>query len=226
MTTPLVVYTCITGGKATDGLKAVIAPQDDARRKVRYVCFTDSLTEQEGLDLGWEILPPLWRHEKDHRRTSRWHKVNSHRCFDNPLVLWHDATHQLCVNPWEIVDKHLGASHVASFKHPQRDCVYDELQACLHLKKDDPTVMAMQVNRYRMMGYPAHHGLLETTLTLRRNELVTRRFNDLWWREIVEGSVRDQLSVGYALWKSEARVAIVPGSRTTCKYFNFTPHCR
>jgi hypothetical protein len=221
---PLIVYTAITGG-IRDRLRPVNIPADEASRKVRYVVFTDSVTEVQGRELGWEVLPPAWRHADNPRRTARWHKVNSHECFpDAQLTLWLDGSHMVKTNPWSLVDKYLSSSHIATFHHGERNCVYQELEACIRLKKDDPGLMTSQIQRYRMLGYPVGHGLFETSVMLRRHGAEVKKFNAKWWDEIRDGSYRDQLSVNYVAFKLGVSVATIPGHRSQSPYFDFYPH--
>ena len=44
--------------------------------------------------------------------------------------------------------------------------------------------------------------LFETGILMRRNCDSIKRLNELWWKELDTGSVRDQLSFPYVLWKN------------------------
>lgn len=231
----LVVYTAIIGN-TRDVPRPIVAPRSDGSRETRFVCFTDAdrcLPSQRG---GWEMRPPYWEHATSSRRTARWHKVNAHLLFDRDgdcgFSLWHDGTHQLTIDPWWLVAIYLtgGYEHndadLATFRHPDRDCVYAELDACLRLRKDDPAVMRDQVERYRAAGYPRHAGLFETSAVLRRHCPATQAFNDAWWAEIAAGSCRDQLSVNWAARRTNVQYSIMEGRRDRSPYFNFYPHHR
>jgi hypothetical protein len=218
----LIVYTAITGG-FNDMLAAPRVPPDAKGRPVRYICFSDSKIICPD---GWEWRPVLLR-ERDPRRTARWHKTMSHIIFPSAeFTLWHDASHHLKVNPWHVIDFGLAGSRAfATFKHPQRDCVYQEIQACLLLRKDVPARLYTQAERYRREGYPARCGLFETACVARRRSPLSARLNEIWWKEIKEGSCRDQVSLPYAMWKSGLKhVGVLKGCRDKSPYFTFRAH--
>ena len=218
----MIVYTAIIGTKR-DALRPVVAPADDKGRPVEYVCFTDM--HASAAPSGWQLRPPLWQHA-DPRRSARWHKIMGHTSLgdSNKHSLWIDGTVQLLVNPWELVDRYLTDRDIAVFRHHERVCVYQELEMCLRLGYDDPDVMRRQVERYREEGYPPRRGLWEMGAFLRSHTPAIQQFNQLWWREVEYGSVRDQLSVNYAAWKLSLPPAYMAGNIFTNPYFNFTRH--
>jgi hypothetical protein len=216
MMQPLVVYTAICGAFPN----ILREPLNLGDRPVRFVCFTDLTNLATG---PWEILPPAYRHENP-RRTARWHKTRSHGLFPGAITLWMDGNQQLTEDPWLLADRYLGEHDIATYKHPQRSCIYAELAACTALKKDDPKIMNAQVARYRDTGYPADHGLAETTVMLRKDTQQVRLLNDLWWSEIRQGSLRDQLSFNYALWRLGLDYSIIAGSRAHPVHFKFFTH--
>jgi hypothetical protein len=151
----------------------------------------------------------------------------SHLLFaDAQFTLWHDGSHHLKVNPWDVIDDSLSDDReFATFKHPMRDCIYEETQACLQLKKDAPGRLLEQAERYSQEGYPAGEGLFETSCIARRNSAAVAGLNDLWWREIQRSSCRDQISLPYVIWKLNfAQLAVLSGNGTDSAYFTFRPH--
>jgi Protein of unknown function (DUF616) len=219
----VIVYTTILGSHR-DRLRAIVAPADPQGRPVRYICFTDVLGPQEAY--GWELRSPLWKHPNP-RRASRWHSINAHLALGDgiPHSLWQDASLQLETNPWELVDRYLtDARELATFRHPERSCIYQELETCLRLRLDDAAVMRKQVDRYREEGYPPGRGLFEASALLRTHTPRVRQFNEMWWREVAFGSVRCQLSVNYVAWKLNLPFAYLSGSRICSPYFKFYLH--
>lgn len=219
---PLVVYTAIMGG-FNDLLTAIKVPPDLKRRPIRYFCFSDSNSK---CPPGWELRPPLFR-DRDPRRVARWHKIMSHLIFPSAeFTLWHDGSHHLSANPWEVIDTGLARGRMfATFKHPLRDCVYQEIQACLMLKKDLPARLYAQAERYLRAGYPQRHGLFETSCVARCAAAAIAKLNEAWWRELEQGSCRDQVALPYAIWKTGVTgIGVLPGSRDKSKYFLFRPH--
>jgi len=91
------------------------------------------------------------------------------------------------------------------------------------MRKDDETVMRRQVLRYQQEGINCS-GLFETSVVLRKHTPTVRTFDELWWNQIKNGSVRDQLSVNYAANRTDLRTAFLTGDRAKSPYFHFYPH--
>lgn len=88
-------------------------------------------------------------------------------------------------------------------RHPERDCLYDEAAVCKAWALDDPARIDAQMQRYRAMGYPTHHGLYMTGIIARWHDRAhVRAMCECWWEEYRRGSRRDQLSLNYAIWQS------------------------
>lgn len=87
--------------------------------------------------------------------------------------------------------------------HPSRDCVYDEAAAVVRFGKDTAGNVGETTRRYREEGYPAHAGMAETCVVLRRhNDTRCRLFDEAWATELLRNSHRDQLSFNYVAWKT------------------------
>jgi hypothetical protein len=82
-------------------------------------------------------------------------------------------------------------------KHPSRNCVYQEADACIRLNKDDKTIIKNQISKYEKEGFPKDSGMVASGVfiyTLSHNVV---EFLDSWWLEIKKHSRRDQLSFNY-----------------------------
>ena len=87
--------------------------------------------------------------------------------------------------------------------HSMRDCAYDEAQVCKILKKGNKNAINNQMMEYKKNGFPKNYGLLECPIIVvdLQNEN-GKIILDAWWDEFVKwGSMRDQLSLPYVLWK-------------------------
>ena len=51
------------------------------------------------------------------------------------------------LHPGKLAQDYLKEADLALFRHPIRDCLYDEAHVCARQNKDDPGVMARQMNR-------------------------------------------------------------------------------
>jgi len=86
--------------------------------------------------------------------------------------------------------------------HRHRDCIYEELEACIRLKKDDPQIMRKQIDSYRNAAMPERYGLIEANLIVRdHHNPACIEIMEKWWQEIAKHSGRDQLSLPFVLWK-------------------------
>ncbi len=82
--------------------------------------------------------------------------------------------------------------------HPHRSSVWAEAKRCIELNKDSAQTINAQMDRYRAENYP-DVGMVATGVIIRKagNEA----FAEDWWKEIKNGSVRDQLSFNYVAHK-------------------------
>lgn len=215
---PLVVYTAIAGDNG-DALRHPLCDQPG----VRLVCFTDRPVPDPG---PWEVRPLAWAGPTP-RRTARWHKVNSHRLFPGAeAAVWADGSMQLRVPAARLVADGLSGHNVlASFKHPDRDCVYAEHVACRRLRKDDPALMQRQIDHYKYAGYPPRNGLAETGCVV-RVPAACEAFEAEWWATLARFSHRDQLSFDFAAWRLKLPYARLEGSALRSPYFVFHAHRR
>lgn len=96
----------------------------------------------------------------------------------------------------------IGPQGIAMIKHPERDCIYDEAVKCTRMTKCKGMPVLEQTEHYRAQGYPAHNGLMATTVfarDMRRPDLDAVIAD--WWEENLKWTCRDQLSLPYVLWK-------------------------
>lgn len=231
-----IIYSCVTG-KYDNVLSVLLQSKPIVGKDTELILFSDrpGLVESEvyrqvGSHVEWSVRPLVWRHPTCNIRTARWHKINSHLSLpEHDYSIWVDGSQRIkpvdlqleVVEPFQQNEK---KQPIATFKHPVRTCVYQEMSACNRLRKDNATLMSEQVKKYRSEDYPPYNGMVETACVVRNNSLPVRRFNDFWWNEIENGSRRDQLSFNYTSWKLEVAYGRVMGHRAESAYFEFVPH--
>ncbi|MFI2810121.1 glycosyltransferase [Microbulbifer sp. JSM ZJ756] len=188
------VYTSITGGYDDVILPELIVDDWD------YVIFTD-------LEIFGETIfevRPLPVDDLDPVRIARYIKLNPHKVLpDREYTLWIDGNVLLKSGDFseyinELIKEEVG---ITFRKHPERTCIYQEIEKCKELKKDDFGLMSNQLEKYRAESFPEDYGLFETNVVLRKNDPTVNKFNEAWWSELDCGSRRDQLSVMYAIQK-------------------------
>jgi hypothetical protein len=123
-----------------------------------------------------------------------------------------------------MVEYLLNDNAIAVFEHMQRNCVYQEAEACIKLRKAVADRIRAQVEHYRHEGYPYNNGLAETTAVLRKHTPEINALGDAWWTEMKTWTLRDQLSLDYLCWKHDIQYAQLEGGRTESTHFTWRPH--
>jgi len=182
-------------------------------------CFTDAAEHP-----AWTVVQTAG-FSSDPCRSAKAYKILIHRVFPNALYsLWMDANFHINCDLEALVDRYLHRCDVALHPHPERDCVYDEVLACMHYGKDDPATMSAQVIRYALDGFPRHAGLCAGGVILRRHTESTRLLNERWWQEISRGSRRDQLSFNYVARTLDIPYAPFDANLWSGPLFTYRPH--
>ena len=226
-----VVYSCVTGNYDKMS-ETILASRAQPEEDVSYVLFTDGIDGErvhraEGSDITWSVRPPHWKHQICRRRTARWHKLNSHVLFpDAEYTVWLDGSQRIkTIRPYyDLVAPYLVRHNIATFKHPNRTCVFQEIEACKMRRKDNHALMDRQAEAYRKASYPPFNGMVETACLVRRNCIEVSRFNNVWWDQMVNHSYRDQLSFNYTAWMLKQDYGLIPGCRDKSKFFDFVMH--
>lgn len=189
-----VVYTAIINGYDSLKIPHHLNPDWD------YICFSDR-ADFSG-QYPWEIRPIPYI-DGDPVRTARFVKVRPDILipeYENSI--WLDASivprdDFLCA----AFDTFLTSDQViSSVPHPFRTCVYQEIEACRKLGKDDKKSLNEIEQYLKQERFPSHLGLLETGVLFRKHNAPTiQAFHTEWWRLINKYSRRDQLSILPAL---------------------------
>ena len=193
----IAVYTAVANGYDKITIPEEIDPDVD------YYCFSDRKLIGPS---PWRFLP-LDYHNVDSTRITRFYKMHPFLYFSTyDYVIWIDANIQIRKNVLKkLIEVYkAGRNPVAFTTHPERNCTYAEADVCKRSARDEGTVIDGQMDNYRKAGFPEFQGLCETGVyvTSPRDPLAQKVFGD-WWREIENGSKRDQLSIMYVLWKNK-----------------------
>ena len=190
-----VVYTCLFGYAEAFNDFAYDADED-----ISYVCFTDNPDLRSDF---WEIRL-MSREMLDATRAAKRIKALPHRFFpDVDWSLYIDNTVRLKRQPRELFDRFLATSEspFVCFRHPWRDCIYDEADEVIRHQLDDPDRVREQVAYYRHIGYPERAGLAKATFMLRRHhEPALTAVMERWHQQVLRYSLRDQISLNPAAW--------------------------
>ncbi len=159
---------------------------------IEFVYFTDIAREIP----GWNVVVEK-RPEETSLLQAKWVKTHSHELFPNDVSMFMDANRALLRRPdheFKITTK---SAPVTVFQH-----YWDlprEYSKCMRHIGSKKKVLA-QRNAYRDDGFDwfESHAYIGNTI-IRHPSAVA--FNELWWRDILKYSHRDQLSLPYAAWK-------------------------
>lgn len=208
----VVVYSCVTGKR--DSIKR-LGFRDD----FQYVLFTD----QEAIDCDWEVR----RIEaSDPLTVARYHKHHPHELFPEATVtIWIDGTHWPYSSLAPLVGL-LGENHIAASRHFCRANSFDEAGVCLQSGMGDPERIQAQTDAYRAEGFPDDLGLFETSYLVRRNTGRLADLQRLWWSQMTEYCMRDQISLTYCLWRLNMGISVIPGFCRCGRndFFKMRPH--
>ena len=214
---------------------------------VVYTSIFDKYDEiqKQNLPDGWdwqcfseENSLPIY---EDNNRNAKRFKVLPHRYLqDYEYSIFIDGNMTVRGNIDELIEKYLSDANVAFFSHNEnnldaRNSAYDEAQTIFDLGeknmkrspergilnyKDNPFVIQKQMERYRMLRYPANDGLITGMVILRRhNEKDCIKTMEDWWTEIKYNSKRDQLSFNYCAWKNDLKFNYMDGDSRDNEYF-------
>jgi hypothetical protein len=209
----IAVYSCITGGYEPFRHNQATVGAD-------FFMFSDKYERSK----VWHFIEAT-KLFKDPRRNARYHKILAHEFFPNYDVwFWIDGSMEIKASPLYLVKEWMPYNDITLFRHPDRDCVYDEAVVCRGKQYDYPKVIDKQMMKYRRAGYPRKNGLSETKILIRYNTPKVVQFNKAWHYELMTGSLRDQLSFDYVAWKHKMRVNRVAPMQKGQKAFFYHKH--
>lgn len=191
----VVVYTAISGGYES------LLPQVWLNPAYDYVAFCDRPVMDGGC---WDVRAmDYW--SPDPVRMARYVKTHPHKYFEGyDHAVWVDANVLMRADISGYLEMLADRPDipVGGIPHPIRRTIASEAEAVIAAKKDDPTVIQQQMERYTAAGFPDKDGLIETNfLIVALKHPQAAKIMNLWWSEIDRGSRRDQLSLNYVLWQ-------------------------
>ena len=191
----IVIYTCLVGNYDSLPQPKVI------NNNYSYICFTNNLKFSK---IGiWDIRPIPFYHENP-TRMSRYVKLNPHLVLSEyDYSVYMDANLNIVDNDFYDIIENLVQNSIlmASVAHPNRKCIYDEINECIKLARDDYFLLRKTAQFLRRKNYPVNQGLYENNLIFRNhNSEIIKSVSEQWWSLYMKFSKRDQLSLCYVLW--------------------------
>lgn len=190
-----IIYTAIMGDYDDLHAPVVINPE------LKYVCFTNNKSLRSDI---WEIRYVENNENIQDGLFAKRFKILPHRLFpEYDTSIWVDANIQIDKDPILLMKKYQKYADILFFPHYARMCIYDEGEVCIHWGKDSKDKILRQLKKYLDEQYPLENGLMCGGYIVRnhnRKEIVT--VMEKWWFEVCNGSIRDQISLPYVLWKT------------------------
>lgn len=228
------IYSSIIGSYDSKILSKDQISNQEYLNNFDFILYTNMRKLKSNL---WKIIQIdesqyIFKNDKlDEPRTSYYPKTNPHllsELKDYSLSVWVDSS-ITDLNLKELY-KHCEDLEKSQFslaveKHPGRNCVYQELEACIILNKDDPNEMINHVEQYRKEGMPSNYGLIESGYQVRKHhdsELI--KFQEFLWNQMLTRSRRDQLSWNYCTWKLNFKNYKLFTFEDKCKVLHFVDH--
>lgn len=212
----IVVYTAITSGK--DVLKKF-----KKTKGITYICFSDNLNLKSDL---WDIRKINIIENNNPRLNAKHPKILPHKYFTSfEYSVWIDGSIVPKIDIRYLIYKYLKNSSIAFFKHYMRNCIYKEADTCIKLGKGNHEVIKQQMALYQKKQYPKNNGLIAGTIIFRKhNDKKVIKVMEDWWKEIINHSIRDQLSFNYVAYKNKFFVNIINKNLYSNCYFSMVTH--
>lgn len=216
-----------------DTLKPVL-PQDGA--DVEWKCFTDSKTIRDEAEehthqltvdgavfsglrhhTGWQVIYYDRPADEHPNRAAKRPKVDPGMYTGAPTSVWLDASFRV-VSPRFVADTVTAAAEsedgIAQFRHPWRDCLFDEARESICLPKyvAEADRISVQAHGYGEAGMPRHWGLWATGVIAREHRADVLHWGRLWGHQIHTNSYQDQISHPFTLWRHGLRPVDLPGT--------------
>ena len=213
-----VVFTCVSGSYDTLKEPLEVDPNWD------YICFTDGNLSSK----TWQIRSiPTELSGLPAAKVARAIKILPHIYLSEyDYSFWVDASILIkrAVTPYVAMHFRNESCSFSIPKHPDRICIYEEGRAVARMKKDAAHVVQRQMDKYKADGYPSNWGLVQSGLIIRQKTEKVSEFCNRWWKEVKEGSKRDQLSFNYVLWKYQIQIRVMNPAEFGGMYFHLYSH--
>lgn len=192
----IAVYTAVFGNY--DSVQEPLFCPDN----VDHFIFTDGdiPPKSKWVKLPWEGL--MDAAQMTGTEKNRYLKMHPHLLFpDHEYSVYVDGNILITA---DITPLAMGAESfpVAMHTHKDRDCVYEEIDACIEKRKDTPEALNRQRLTLQQLGIPPHWGLLEAPVIARRHhDPRCKEIMENWWECFCIGCRRDQIALIRCLWE-------------------------
>lgn len=220
MKTNICVYTCITG--EYDSINEFF---DYKEKNIDYYLFTNN---KKIVSDFWNVIY-IENNNLDNIRLARKIKILGNEIINKyKISVWIDGATYLKKPISDFINNECDMKKysLVSFKHPNRNCIYDEAKACVIYNRDSKETIMNEISFLKKENYPCNNGLIESAILVRRNDdVILKKTMKLWFEMILKYSYRDQLSFNYVAWQEKLNFKLLNMSAFDNKYFGRNIHC-
>ena len=217
----IVIYTALFGDY--DKLQEPLTVESNCD----YMCFTDNVHLKSKT---WRIINVASNSEKlASNYMNRLYKMKPHLFLaEYEYSIYIDSNIQILSAVSDFISKYLNSHLIAAPLHPNRCCVYDEIEFTQKKEMISKEQQRRVVELYMKEGYPKNNGLNEMNLIIRKhNHKSLIKVMDMWWDMFNDYVQRDQLSFKYCCWFNRLDVNnMFESTRYINKYFLIFPHTK
>lgn len=172
-----------------------------------FYLFTDR--EMAEKPEGWEVVimpEDFWHSDNPKRRANqiKYTPFSTLQGMDKEydILIVMDANIAVEGNLNDFVDIHCMSTMDGVFiTHPTIDSVYEDIDLCAELKKDEHDILLKTYKHFKEKGCPDKVNYFQTTLSIRRNTSAWRVIEYWFYKEYENFSKRDQPMMNFMHWK-------------------------
>lgn len=158
----------------------------------KYICYTDNpnLKCEEWAREQWDIIVennfPKW-HTRMQSRRYKYH------IYHEWITVWIDWSIRMTKeNSVEYAINKLWSNDILTFKHPTRDCIYEEADVCLTHEKYYHFWNKTLEHIARYNRYPKHWWLSMTCVLVMKQSVKLQKAFDELWKDLIDYTYMDQ----------------------------------
>jgi alkaline ceramidase TOD1/glycosyltransferase MUCI70-like protein len=194
---------------------------DQTGLSVEWVLVTDKAPSDS---LGWRVVIEE-RPGVHPNRAAKKAKFLPWTYTEAYASIWIDGSFQV-ISP-NFAREAIGyAKPIAQFKHPWRDCLYQEAICTVAINRYAPqqALIEEQSKFYRENGHPEHWGLWATGVIARYHTPSVRALGYSWMSDVNEWSFQDQVSQPYSLRQARLYPECFPGDYFSSPWIRYMGH--
>lgn len=214
-----VVYTAIFNNY--DWLKDPVV----ASPNIDFICYTDSYEISSKV---WKIihvdLPASSKASILNRKIKLLYPFDELLAYDYSLYV--DGSIMLKGDIEFFINKYVKTGNIImNFKHPNNDCIFEEILRCIKQNRGNPYKLLEQYVSYKNDNMPAHFGMSDNKIIFRNNKsIIAKEIMNEWYYHVINYSGRDQVCLSYVLYKHKVNYCFFDENIENNEFFEAWPH--